>query len=75
MGETGDDVILFSVPRALLALIVQTANDLIAPMHELLERNTEGELSATEKLELEKLVRIAEFGQILSDAIEGARLD
>lgn len=38
-------------------------------MHALLERNTDGQLSASEKAELDTLVRIAEFGQIVSMAL------
>jgi hypothetical protein len=37
-------------------------------MHELLERNTNGQLTPSEKSELETLVRLAEFGQIVSMA-------
>jgi len=34
-------------------------------MHELLERNTDGALSTIERRELDTLVRMAGFGQIL----------
>lgn len=39
-------------------------------MHELLERNTDGKLTALERAELETLVQMAEFGQILSMALQ-----
>lgn len=39
-------------------------------MHELLERNTEGSLSETERIELESLVRMAQFAQILAMALQ-----
>jgi hypothetical protein len=64
------DPITFSVPRTVLADIVELSADLIDRMHELLERNTDGKLSQSEKLELERLVRIAEFAQIVSRALE-----
>ena len=41
-------------------------------MHELLERNTEGALSAIEREELEGLVEMAEFAQVLAAAIQKA---
>jgi hypothetical protein len=41
-------------------------------MHALLERNTEGTLNATEREELETLVEMAQFAQILAMAVQGA---
>jgi hypothetical protein len=43
-------------------------------MHALLERNTDGELSSTEKAELKALVQMAEFGQIVSMALKKDRV-
>jgi hypothetical protein len=60
------DPITVSVPRGLLSDIVQLSTDLTDRMHDLLERNTDGKLGFNEKAELEKLVRMAEFGQIVS---------
>jgi hypothetical protein len=42
-------------------------------MHELLERNTDGTLSVNEKSELDTLVRVAQFGQIVSMAMHPQR--
>ena len=39
-------------------------------MHELLERNTDGQLSSPERAKLETLVKMAQFGQILSMALK-----
>jgi aromatic ring-cleaving dioxygenase len=64
------DPITFSVPRAVLADIVQLSAELTDRMHELLERNTDNKLGPTEKAELETLVRVAEFGQIVSLALQ-----
>jgi len=61
--------ITFSVPRGLLTDIEHLSAELTDHMHDLLERNTDGRLSATEKAELEALVRMAEFGQIVSMAL------
>ena len=41
-------------------------------LHALLERNTDGGLSPVERSELETLVQMAQFGQILSMALRGA---
>ena len=64
------DPITFSVPRGVLSDIVELSGELTDRMHELLERNTDGQLGPTEKSELEMLVRMAEFGQIVSMALK-----
>jgi len=43
---------------------------LLDRMHILLEQNTEGALSTVERDELETLVAMAQFGQILSSALQ-----
>lgn len=63
------DPVTFSVPRGLLSDIVQLSAGLTDRMHDLLERNTDGQLGTTEKAELEALVRVAEFGRIVSVAL------
>ena len=63
------DPITFSVPRAVLSDIVQLSQELNDRMHELLERNTDGQLGPTERSELETLVRMSQFGQIISSAL------
>ena len=64
------DPVIVSVPRTVLSDIVALSAELSDRMHELLERNTTGELGATEKSELQTLVRMAEFGQIVSMALQ-----
>lgn len=64
------DPITISVPRKLLSEIAQLSSDLTARMHELLERNTDHELGVTERSELETLIQMAEFGQIVSMALK-----
>jgi hypothetical protein len=39
-------------------------------MHDLLERNTEGTLSESERAELESLVQMAQFAQIFAMATQ-----
>jgi hypothetical protein len=69
MIDTHDSIVI-SVPRKIAADVSRMSDDLAVRMHDLLERNTDGALSATERAELETLVRIAEFGQLVSLAIE-----
>jgi hypothetical protein len=64
------DPITFSVSRSVLADIVTLSDSLTNRMHELLEKNTDGLLIPAEKVELESLVRMAEFGQIVSIALQ-----
>jgi hypothetical protein len=64
------DPISLSIPRSLLSDISQLSSGLTDRMHELLEKNTDGMLGAQEKAELESRVRIAEFGQIISMALQ-----
>ena len=63
------DPVTISVPRTTLSAIAQLSSQLLDRMHELLERNTDGSLNQIEKAELETLVRMAEFGQIVSLAL------
>ena len=63
------DPITVSVPRTVLSDIVHLSDELTDRMHALLERNTDGALNPLEKSELETLVRISQFGQIVSMAL------
>jgi hypothetical protein len=60
------DPTTFSVPRTVVTDIVHLSGDLAERMHDLLEPNSDGQLSRIERRELETLVRVAEFGQIVS---------
>jgi hypothetical protein len=62
----GADAVTFSVPRAAVDDVQTLAASLVEKMHELLERNTEGTLSETERESLDTLVRMAQFAQIVS---------
>jgi hypothetical protein len=64
------DPVTFSVPREVLIDIKRLSGDLVDRMHELLERNAEGELQGNEAAELQTLVRMAQFSQIVSVALE-----
>lgn len=54
------------LPRESLLELTQLSPRLNERMHLLLERNTDGRLSETEKAELERLVEMAHFGQIIA---------
>ena len=64
------DSVTITLPRPVLSDIVGLSSDLTDRMHALLERNTDGGLSVVERSELQTLVRIAEFGQIVTMALK-----
>jgi hypothetical protein len=64
------DAVTFSVPRSLVSEVVRLSEELTDRMHDLLERNTDGRLNPTERAELDTLVRMSEFGQIVSMALD-----
>ena len=67
--QTADPVTI-SIPRALLTDIRKLSTELVDRMHELLERNANGSLPPTEAAELRRLVQMAEFGEIISMALQ-----
>jgi hypothetical protein len=58
------------LPRSAVTDVLALSAELTDQMHALLGRNTDGGLNATEKSELEALVRVAQVGQILSMSIQ-----
>jgi hypothetical protein len=68
MMPTPPDTVTLHLPRALVPELPALAADLLERMHELLERNTEGTLSGVERAELETLVKMSEFAQLLAMA-------
>ena len=62
--------IVLSVPRNLLKDVSQLSGELLDRMHQLLERNTDGDLNSAERAELDTLVKMAEFSQIVSMAFQ-----
>jgi hypothetical protein len=71
MHGASDDITL-TLPRSVVPDVVSLSDALTDRMHALLERNTDGTLSLVERTELETLVQMAQFGQILSMALRGA---
>jgi hypothetical protein len=69
MGSPSD-VVTITLPRSLMPELPIFANALNDRMHDLLERNTEGTLSESERVELEGLVQMAQFAQILAMATQ-----
>jgi hypothetical protein len=68
--STTADAITLTFPRSVLPDVVSLSSALLDRMHELLERNTDGALSEIERQELETLVQMAQFGQIVVAAIQ-----
>ncbi|HEY3246242.1 MAG TPA: hypothetical protein VGM03_23100 [Phycisphaerae bacterium] len=66
------DTVTVTLPRSLASDIPTLADDLTDRMHELLERNTDGALSPAERVELQTLVQMAQFAQILALAVQQA---
>jgi hypothetical protein len=62
------DLVTITLPRSVLPELPAFAEALDERMHELLERSTEGALSEHERAELESLVQMAQFAQILAMA-------
>ena len=71
MNPSTDPVIL-TFPRAIVPELPTLSRSLTDRMHALLERNTEGKLAAQEREELETLVQMAQFAQLLAMAAHGA---
>lgn len=64
------DVITITLPRSIMPELPAFAGALNDRMHELLERNTDGTLSETERTELESLVQMAQLTQIFAMALQ-----
>ena len=69
MTIQASDRVAISVPRTVLSDIVQLTPELTDRMHMLLERNTDGKLEPAELRELQTLVHMVEFAQIVSLAL------
>ncbi len=68
------ETVVLTLPRAFVPELPVLSRGLNNRMHALLERNTEGTLSPIEREELETLVEMAQFAQILAMAADqGAR--
>jgi hypothetical protein len=63
-----NEVVTLSFPRSVVEDLPTFARELNDRMHSLLERNTEGALTPLEKIELETLVQMAQFAQVLATA-------
>lgn len=72
MSSTADEITI-TLPRSAVGSVMSLSANLTDRMHELLERNNDGALSDIEQAELETLVQMAEFGQIMSMALQTAK--
>ena len=69
MVQPSGDVTL-TLPRSAVGDFVSLSARLLDRMHDLLERNADDQLSAVEREELDTLVQMAHFGQIVSTALQ-----
>jgi len=72
MSDTRESITL-TIPQSVAAELSKRAAGWNDRMHELLERNTDGALNAPEHRELEALVLLDQFAQILAMANTLAR--
>lgn len=68
--STPADAITLTVPRSAVPDFRALSGSLLDRMHELLERNTDGTLDAVEREQLETLVEMAQFSQLVSSALD-----
>lgn len=66
------DSVTLRLPRFAVEELPSLSAELNERMHHLLERNTEGSLNPTERAELETLVQMAQFAQLLALAAQMA---
>ena len=71
MSQTAESVTV-TLPRSAVGGLLALSDALTDRMHELLERNTDANLTAIDRAELETLVKVSQFGQILSMALKAA---
>jgi hypothetical protein len=71
--STASENVILTLPRAVVSDLPSLSQSLTERMHGLLERNTEGTLTAPEREELETLVEMAQFAQILVMATQGMK--
>ena len=69
MSSTIEGITL-TFPRSTVGDVTSMSAALIDRMHALLERNADGALSDIEREQLEGLVEMAQFGHILSMALQ-----
>lgn len=67
---TAAEAVTFTLPRSAIPDVITLSKALLDRMHGLLERNTDGALSGLEREELDTLVKMAQFGQIVSTALK-----
>ena len=65
-------LITVTLPASIAGDMPVVAQRLVDRMHALLERNTDGQLNPVERDELEALVEMAEFAQLVAAAVRKA---
>jgi hypothetical protein len=67
-----DEPVTLTLPRDAVGDVIALSQELTDRMHSLLERNTDGELSHIERAELQTLVKVTQFGQMISLALRAS---
>lgn len=67
------ECVTVSLPRSALPEVVSLSATLVERMHQLLERNTNASLTPLEREEVETLVAMAQFSQIVAMSLQKGR--
>ena len=65
-----NDCVTVTLPSSAVGGVVALSKNLLDRMHELLEKNTDATLTGVEREQLDKLVEMAQFGQLISMALQ-----
>ena len=69
MSVAEPPIVTLRFPESAVADVQSLSASLVDRMHELLERNADAPVGGLEREELEALVRMAQFGQLVSMAL------
>ena len=69
MSVAEPPTVTLTLPESAVGDVLVLSASLLERMHGLLERNADGPLGGMEREELETLVRMAQFGQIVAMAL------
>ena len=74
MSTALDTTISLAFPRTLIPDVVELSGDMISRMHDLLERNANEELSVNEQEDLQTLVQMAQFSQVIALSLQAGKV-
>lgn len=68
-----EDTVTITLPRRVAEQLSSPSAAMLDRMHDLLERNADGHLTPIEHEELQALVMLSQFSQVISIALVGRR--